>query len=164
LVVPLGRLTSLQVHAVVAAAQLGSGDLVITPWNGLIVTDLPMAVGSTELDRLAATLAAAGLPSTADSGWIGVSACTGAPGCARAAGPTAPVATRIAARGAGADPVHVVACERRCGAPAVAHREVMIELTGELSRHRPARTDDGRTMRRRTGPLTEMSTAASESA
>lgn len=173
LVVPLGRLTSTQVQAVAAAARLGSGDVVVTPWNGLIVTDLPMAVGSPELAGVAAMLTEAGLPSTADSGWIGVSACTGAPGCARAAGPTAPAATGIAhaaaaatahRAGGGAEPVHVVACERRCGAPAVAHREVMIELTGQLSRHRPARTDDGRTTRRRTALFTEMSTAASESA
>lgn len=175
LVVPLGRLTSTQVQAVVAAARLGSGDLVITPWNALIIPDLPPAVGSTNLAGVAAMLADAGLPSTADSGWIGVSACTGAPGCARGAGPTAPVATRIAhlagtaaaAHRSSAEPVHVVACERRCGAPAVAHREVMIELTGQLSRRRPARTDDGRTTRRTalpTGMSTDMSTAVSESA
>lgn len=151
LVVPLGRLTSVQVHAVAAAADLGSGQLVITPWHGVLVPDLRMAADSAELAQLAAWLAAAGLPA-ADSGWAGVSACTGAPGCARAAGPTSSVAARFAHRAVpGAEPVHVVACERRCGAPSGAHLEVMIEAAGEQSRHRPAlaaRGDTGRRMRR----------------
>ena len=150
LVVPLGRLTQAQVGAVAAAAALGSAELVVTPWHGLVLADLPLAVGSDELTDLAMSLAAAGLPSAADSGWIGVTACTGAPGCARAAGPTASVAARIAAS-VNVGPVHVVACERRCGAPAVAHQEVMVELTGQHSTHRPPvalRTDNGRTRRR----------------
>ena len=154
LVVPLGRLTQAQVGAVVQAAAYGSGELIVTPWHGLVVSDLPMAPSSAEVTALAASLTAAGLPSTADSGWIGVTACTGAPGCGRAGGATAPVAARIAAS-VNAHPVHVVACERRCGAPAVAHREVLVDSTGERSSHRPAlslRTDDGRARRRRATP------------
>ena len=166
LVVPLGRLTAPQIRAVLAAARYGSGELVVTPWNGLIVTDLPMSVGSPEILEVAAMLADAGLPSTADSGWIGVSACTGAPGCARGAGPTAPVATRLALRtGTRAEPVHVVACERRCGAPASAHREVMVEPAGEFSRFRPARTADGPARPPRRNILSPLlSTATSERA
>lgn len=158
LVVPLGRLTSTQARAAADAARLGSGELVVTPGHGLLLPDLPMAVDSPELAQVVDLLAASGLPSSPDSGWIGVSACTGAPGCGRAAGPTTAVATEIAhdasRTGARAEPVHVVACERRCGAPALAHREVMIELTGAVSRHRPPRADDGRPTRRsgRRGP------------
>ncbi len=130
-VVPLGLLTADQVDAVVATAG-PAGRLIVTPWRGLVVPDLDPGL---DVNAVAARLAAVGLSLDAGSGWPLVSACAGAPGCARAAAPTRPIAALIAetrcgasssTRGPAALPVHVVACERRCGSPAAEHIEVLV--------------------------------------
>jgi precorrin-3B synthase len=126
--VPLGLLAAPQVRALVAAAEPGSGTLVITPWRGVLVPDLPPDLAG----DLAHTLAEAGLENDDASPWRGITACTGAPQCAQGVGQTRPLARSIARfRGARPDPadsglpVHVVGCGRRCGSPDVEHIEVL---------------------------------------
>ena len=120
LVVPLALLDASQVAAVVAAAQ---DELIVTPWRGLLIPDLPRDHG-----RRAESLLGVRLSLDAASGWSQLSACTGAPGCVNGHAPTRPVAAEIARaiRGTTGLPVHVVACERRCGAPAAEHIEVLL--------------------------------------
>jgi precorrin-3B synthase len=123
---PLGLLDRRQVAALTAAAALGSGQLVITPWRGVLVPDLPFS----EAGIAAGWLAAAGLELADGSPWQGVTACTGAPRCAHGLGETRLLAGRVVqGRLAGTAndtlPVHVVGCSRRCGSPSGPHVEVL---------------------------------------
>ncbi len=111
--VPLGLLTRTQVATVARVA--GDGPLVITPWRGLVV---PGAAA-----RLPVLLDA-GLVADATSSWALVSACVGAPHCGRTSLDTRALATDLVRTGV-SDRVHVSGCERRCGAPAVPHRELV---------------------------------------
>ncbi len=126
---PLGVLTPEQGDALAAAAG-GDGTLIVTPWRGIVV--VPQ-----EAPRCGALarLADSGLATTADSPWTRVTACVGAPGCAKSAGDTH-AAARAAAAGPPGQvssgpfqtlpahvtlPVHVVGCPRACGAPRGPH-------------------------------------------
>jgi precorrin-3B synthase len=115
-VVPLGFLTQEQVAAVSAAA--GSGPVVVTPWRGLVI---PYAAA-----RVAA-LAAAGLVVEDASPWTRITACVGAPYCAKARMETLAAARDLAER---SDPAtlrrtHLSGCERRCGAPTTAYVDLV---------------------------------------
>lgn len=116
--IPLGRLSPGQ------AASLGGHDLVLTPWRSIVVPDL----SGTEAAMLSASAGAAGLIVDRSSPWLGVTACTGRPGCAKALADVRADATLVHGTGsacvretgaAGTGPaVHWVGCERRCGTPA----------------------------------------------
>ncbi len=130
---PLGRLTAAQVEALARAAENGGGEVRVTPWRAIVVPDLPPpAVG-----ELRASLTDAGLVGDPASPWLGLTACTGRPGCAKA---LADVHTHVhtdvhtdVGAGGSADlsgdavrsptgkgdllPVHWAGCERRCGRP-----------------------------------------------
>ena len=131
---PLATLTAEQIFAVTSAADSsGSGLLVVTPWRGLLVPDLEDDVIGLE---------AAGFTLDPTSPWRGITACAGAPGCAKAAAATRPVATLLArTSGAGSPDVHVVACGRRCGSPAGDHIEVLAGPTGFIVSGLPGRAD-----------------------
>ncbi|MGZ4429177.1 MAG: precorrin-3B synthase [Nocardioidaceae bacterium] len=114
---PLGTLDGAQVDALAADAD----ELVLTPWRGVVVPDLDPA-GAPEVVEAAT---GAGLVADPASPWHRVTACVGAPGCVKAGGETGPVAREIvSARVDGL--VHVVGCERRCGAPAEPHDLVLV--------------------------------------
>ena len=110
--VPLSLLDRRQIVAVDAAAR--GGGVVVTPWRGLVIPGAAGALG---------TLAEAGLVVAEDSPWSAVTACIGAPGCAKSAISTRDLATDIvrALRKPPAQPVHLTGCVRRCGAPATEH-------------------------------------------
>lgn len=113
--VPLSLLTPTQVAAL--AAVRPEGAVVITPWRGLVVPD---AAG--DLDRLSA----AGFVVDEDSAWAGVTACIGAPGCAKSAIDTQSTAAGLVSRlGTRRPRVHLVGCARRCGAPAETHVDLV---------------------------------------
>lgn len=104
---PLGRIT----HDTVTVLRLMTDRVILTSHRSVVV---PGAA-----DRVA-ELAAAGLTVDPSSGWAKVTACTGAPGCVRAAVSTEAVARRLVADlDAGrielSEPVHLVACGRNCG-------------------------------------------------
>ncbi|MFI8910957.1 cobalamin biosynthesis protein CobG [Streptomyces sp. NPDC053513] len=99
---PLGRLTAAQLRALAD----GADELRFTPWRGVV------AVGA-RADRLP-DLEAHGLVTRPDLPSVGVSACTGRPGCAKS---LADVRTDALAAPAGPLPVHFSGCERRCGHP-----------------------------------------------
>ncbi|GAA5173554.1 precorrin-3B synthase [Pseudonocardia eucalypti] len=117
--VPLGELTPArcQVLATVAAREV-----VLTPWRGVVLPDLePPALAAAKR-----RLTAAGLVLDGCSPAVGVSACTGRPGCAKALADVRADASVAAGRAAGtatgaldmpALPVHWSGCERRCGRP-----------------------------------------------
>lgn len=105
--VPLGMLR--QAHLDALGLALGPGATVgLTPWRSLVVAD------TADVERLTA----AGLVTEPGSPWARLSACVGAPACARTSTPTMDIATQVA--GALTEPgprVHVVGCDRRCGEP-----------------------------------------------
>ncbi|MGJ6966599.1 precorrin-3B synthase [Streptosporangium sp. G11] len=75
--VPLGRLTSASARLLADAAS--GGEIRLTPWRGVVLPGLDGA----EVAGTAARLEAAGLIVDPGSPWIGVTACTGRPGCAK---------------------------------------------------------------------------------
>jgi precorrin-3B synthase len=121
--VPLGTLTQEQIGSLAAAAARGTGRLVVTPWRGVVVPDLDASHAAV----VAGELTANGLVADPASPWTRITACAGAPGCGSAHGDTRYAAREIAHRSATREadpstlPVHVVACERRCGAPSSPH-------------------------------------------
>ena len=111
--VPLGRLTEDQVRAIAAAS---SGEVVLTPWRGVVVPGAAAALP---------TLVAAGLVTDEASGWTSITACVGAPCCGSAAIDTATLATELVAQTRWTGRVHLSGCSRRCGAPAGAYHDLV---------------------------------------
>ena len=111
--VPLGSLTPAQAATIEACA---AGRVVITPSRGLV---LPGAAG-----RLP-ELVAGGLIDDASSPWSAISACVGAPSCQKSLIDTRTYATTLADLGRPLPRTHISGCERRCGAPAGAHHDLV---------------------------------------
>ncbi|MEU4242146.1 hypothetical protein [Actinoplanes sp. NPDC026619] len=116
-IVPLGRLTGVQMQVLAEADQL-----VVTAWRGVVVADLSpeAAVGWQR------RLTEAGLPAEPDSRWTGVTACAGLPGCAKSRADIRADAL-TATRFVDGLPVHWLGCDRGCGSPAGPH--VRVEAT-----------------------------------
>ncbi|MFJ3904362.1 cobalamin biosynthesis protein CobG [Streptomyces sp. NPDC090025] len=116
---PLGRLTAAQLRGLLPAAEVR-----FTPWRGAVVVPHPHPHPHPDAgpeNRAAALTALAGLGLLTDPGapGVGVTACTGRPGCGKAlddvravAAGTGPVTGPLIAL-----PVHFSGCERRCGHP-----------------------------------------------
>ncbi len=129
---PLGRVDRTTLHALAAALDGEAMTLAVSPARTLTLVDVP--AGS--LRRLTAELEAAGLVTTADSGWDGISACAGLGACVSArVDVRAAAARRALARRARTGPApaeHWVACERGCGrSPSAA---VVVTATGDAVR------------------------------
>ncbi|MFI0482797.1 precorrin-3B synthase [Actinomadura sp. 9N215] len=108
---PLGRLTGAQAETLAEISE----DVRITPWRSVVVRDLTRAGAR----QLAGRLGAAGFATDPDSPWVGVSACTGSPGCAKSQGDVQGEARRWvdALDRAPETRVHWTGCDRRCGMP-----------------------------------------------
>lgn len=117
--VPLGLLTPEMVTSLAeVTASRGSSHLdqrgvVVTPWRSVVVRG-----GAARAEELAA----AGFVTTPDSPWTVLTACAGAPACARTTTPTRDLARAAAPLiDPAGTPVHVIGCERACGHPARPH-------------------------------------------
>ena len=119
--VPLGLLSPDQVHSVITAN--GPGPLVVTPWRGLVLPNA--ADGLPEL-------AAAGLVADDTSAWSMISACVGAPWCHQSRADTRRLAAQLAARTQRLPRAHLSGCERRCGAPAGDHLDLVAPTPLEM--------------------------------
>lgn len=110
-VVPLGRLDATTARFLAAVER----PLVVTPWRGVVVTDLDEGVA----EALLRVVAPRGLVFDAASPWSRVSSCAGRPGCAKALADVRADAGAAVAAGTlpGTGPVHYSGCERRCGRP-----------------------------------------------
>jgi precorrin-3B synthase len=118
--VPLALLTPAQAAVVEACV---AGLVVITPWRGLVLPgaapDLP-------------ELVAAGLVDSSTSPWSAISACVGAPSCGSSLINTRAYATALAGSGLPLPRTHISGCERRCGAPAGDHLDLVAPTTVRL--------------------------------
>lgn len=114
---PLGRLSPEQVSIMTRASEAAGSRLRLTPWRTVVLPGLPEG----EVRWWTSELDAHGLIADPSSGWAGVTACTGHPGCAKSLADVrtdAGHALRRARLPAGGTlPVHWVGCERRCGRP-----------------------------------------------
>lgn len=107
--VPLGFLTSSLIDVL---RGLGADtEVIVTPWRQLVMPESP-------------GLAAAGFIVNATDPWASISACAGAPSCRRTEADTIGHAQQLAESGVG-EPVHVVGCDRCCGAPRGSRVEVL---------------------------------------
>jgi len=136
--VPLGELTPARCQVLAAVAER---EVLLTPWRGVVLPDLsPPATG-----LAARRLSGAGLLLDPASPSLGVSACTGRPGCAQALADVRADASVAAGRAAGTAvppdeagaaeevrrlPVHWSGCARRCGRPAGPVVDVVAEVGG----------------------------------
>ncbi len=93
-VIPVGLLTSAQMRVLsILAARHGSGTMRLTPWQNLIIPDVPDA----EIPALQQGLEAAGLHWRTSHAMGGLVACTGSRGCKYAAADTKGDALRAGA-------------------------------------------------------------------
>lgn len=126
---PLGRLSPTQLHSIMRAAGAAAGTVRLTPWRTVVIP----GVDTREADSWLAALGADGLVVDPASAWVGVTACTGSPGCAKSFADVRGDAARTLARTGETDralPVHWVGCERRCGRPRGAAVEVLATPDG----------------------------------
>jgi precorrin-3B synthase len=148
---PLALLNKQQLTLLVQAAEAAGGEVLVTPWRGVIVPDLP----ESQAARWLAALADAGLVTDPDSPWVGVTSCAGRPGCGKAlADVRADASDSLAPHSPGPDspgpdspgpaelsdgltpagdallPVHWIGCDRACGRPAGKYVEVLATPTG----------------------------------
>ncbi len=118
--VPLGFLTPARLAAVSAAA---SGAVVVTPWRSLVLADAAAEVGS---------ITTTGLRTDPASVYATVSACVGAPWCAKGRVDTQALVHAAAGVDATWSRTHVSGCERRCGAPTTEHHDLVAPTYDEL--------------------------------
>jgi precorrin-3B synthase len=118
---PLGRLTPRQLERI--AAHVTHRPARITPWRSIVLPDLDDATA------VASDLADAGLGVSAASKWLGVSACTGSPGCAKSLADVQADAAASAGRWPGRV-VHWSGCDRRCGRPRDTAVDVVARVGG----------------------------------
>jgi precorrin-3B synthase len=111
--VPLGSLSAEQAAALSDVADLGNGQIRVTPWRSVVLGGLQA------VDEVVPRLESVGLVVEPESPWNGVTACAGKPGCAKALADVRADAREVTPRiDPGRKTVHWSGCERRCGRPA----------------------------------------------
>lgn len=115
----LGRLHAEQLLALAELSErYGDGELRLTPWQGLLLGNVPEA----NVQALMAALAELGLLTQVDEPLLGLVACTGSAACARGLADSKRHALHLAdlLRESGARPqVHLSACPRSCASARV---------------------------------------------
>lgn len=106
---PLGRLSPDHVRALADTTE----SLRLTPWRTLVLVDL----SPEEAEHVARRLETAGLVTDRNSPWVGVTACTGSPGCGKSLADVQKDAAHWTPTRTTTTPVHWSGCERRCGLP-----------------------------------------------
>ncbi|MWV13049.1 precorrin-3B synthase [Pseudomonas sp. R-28-1W-6] len=113
---PLGRLEAVQLWALADLAEAeGSGELRLTPWQGVLLPDIPSA----REDAVAAALGEIGLLLDAREPLSQLLACSGSAACAKGLADTKADALHLAEllrAGNARPPVHLSGCPRSCAA------------------------------------------------
>lgn len=117
---PLGRIDTRQLLTAAELAELhGDSSLRLTPWQGLLIPNVP----TEKAESVLAALTQVGLLTNSAAPLAQLIACTGSAGCARGLTDTKGDALKLAARlqPTGARPqVHLSGCSRSCAAAHVA--------------------------------------------
>lgn len=132
---PLGRLDAAQFDALAELAEReGSGELRLTPWQGVLLPDIPSARQA----AVAEAMAAIGLLLDARAPLARLLACSGTSGCAKAHADTKADARRLAARLGQDGPaqVHLSGCPRSCAAAHVAPYTLLAQPGGRYHLYR----------------------------
>lgn len=131
---PLGRLQADQLHALAELADTeGGGELRLTPWQGVLLPDVP---GSRRA-VVAQTLHDLGLLLETRAPLARLLACSGLPGCARAQADTKADARRLAeCLPAQIAQVHLSGCPRSCAAAHVAPYTLLAQPGGRYDLYR----------------------------
>lgn len=133
---PLGRLDAAQLAGLAdLAEQYGDASLRLTPWQGVLLPDIPAQHATTVLHELAAL----GLLTEAAEPLGQLVACSGAAACARGLADTKADARRLAdlLRTAGVRPqVHLSGCPRSCAAAHVAPYTLLAQPGGAYQLYR----------------------------
>ncbi len=110
----LGRTSPAALRSLAALVEDSNAELRCTPWRGIVLLGLARADQATAI----AALARVGFsPDPADPAHL-VSACAGLPGCASSRADTAGAARVLLAAGLLTGRIHLLGCEKRCGANA----------------------------------------------
>ncbi|MEO4047310.1 precorrin-3B synthase [Pseudomonas sp. CAU 1711] len=138
---PLGRLQAEQLQALAELAEAeGSGELRLTPWQGLLLPD----VRAERQARVAEAMQGIGLLLDARAPLARMLACSGSAGCARAEADTKADARRLAERLApGCAQVHLSGCPRSCAAAHVAPYTLLARPGGRYDLYRRERGQAG---------------------
>ena len=131
---PLGRLHAEQLHALADLADTeGSGELRLTPWQGLLLPDIP---GSRRA-FVGQALHDLGLLLETRTPLARLLACSGLPGCARAQADTKADARKLAERlPAHIAQVHLSGCPRSCAAAHIAPYTLLAQPGGRYDLYR----------------------------
>lgn len=131
---PLGRLYAEQLHALAELADSeGSGELRLTPWQGVLLPDVP---GSRRA-VVAQALHDLGLLLETRTPLARLLACSGLPGCARAQADTKADARKLAERlPAQIAQLHLSGCPRSCAAAHIAPYTLLAQPGGRYDLYR----------------------------
>ncbi|MCC6077157.1 precorrin-3B synthase [Pseudomonas sp. GCM10022188] len=132
---PLGRVDAAQLDALAELAEReGSGELRLTPWQGVLLPDIPVA----RMAAVADALGEIGLLLDARAPLARLLACSGSSGCVKAHADTKADARRLAARLGEHGPaqVHLSGCPRSCAAAHVAPYTLLAQPGGRYHLYR----------------------------
>lgn len=132
---PLGRLQAEQLQALADLAETeGSGELRLTPWQGVLLPDIPHDRQAT----VAEVLSDLGLLLDARAPLARMLACSGSAGCAKAAADTKADALRLATHLGPHGPaqVHLCGCPRSCAAAHIAPYTLLAQPGGRYDLYR----------------------------
>jgi precorrin-3B synthase len=127
--VPLGRIEATQLWALADLAEAeGSGELRLTPWQGVLLPDVPAARQA----AVAQAMNDIGLLLEARAPLARLLACSGSAGCAKAAADTKADAQRLATHLGPHGPaqVHLCGCPRSCAAAHIAPYTLLAQPGG----------------------------------
>ncbi len=132
---PLGRLQAEQLQALADLADAeGSGELRFTPWQGVLLPDVPAARQA----AVAQAMSDLGLLLEARAPLARMLACSGSAGCAKAAADTKADALRLATHLGPHGPaqVHLCGCPRSCAAAHIARYTLLAQPGGRYDLYR----------------------------
>lgn len=132
---PLGRLQAEQLQALADLADAeGCGELRLTPWQGVLLPDVPAARQA----AVARAMQDIGLLLDARAPLARLLACSGSAGCAKAAADTKADALRLAERLGPNGPaqVHLCGCPRSCSAAHIAPYTLLARPGGRYDLYR----------------------------
>lgn len=135
---PLGRLQAAQLSALADLAEAeGSGELRLTPWQGVLLPDIPAARAGV----VAAALEEIGLLLDAHEPLGQLLACTGSAACAKGLADTKADARQLAGllrAGRACPPVHLSGCTRSCAAAHTAPFTLLAQSGGRYQLYQRA--------------------------